>query len=113
MTPDGWCSVFYAGLDSLGGQECTPFSPEIPHNGQNGPKTPQKGVYPPFCTFFILYLYNFFPGASRSPKMVFFYPNMGTGLKKHHFGALAGTRNKIIEVQDKKRAKRGVPPFVR
>ena len=30
------------------------------------------------------------------------------GLKKHHFGAWAGTRKKIIEVQDKKREKMGV-----
>ena len=47
----------------------------------------KKGVPPPpFCTFFILYLYTFFPGACRSPKMVFFNPNMGTGLKNPHFG---------------------------
>ena len=29
-TPDGWCTVFSAGLDFLGGQDCTPFSPKIP-----------------------------------------------------------------------------------
>ena len=31
---------------------------------------------PLFCTFFILYLYNFFPGAGRSLKVVFFKPQM-------------------------------------
>ena len=30
MTPEGRCTVFSADLDSLGGQDCTPFSPEIP-----------------------------------------------------------------------------------
>ena len=59
MTPHGWCTVFSAGLASLGGQKCTPFSPKIPRNGQNGPKSPQKGGTPIFCTLFILYLYNF------------------------------------------------------
>ena len=29
MTPEGWCTVFSAGLDSLGGQYGTPFPPEI------------------------------------------------------------------------------------
>ena len=72
MTPDGWCTVFSAGLYPLGGQECTPFSPEISTNGQNDPKSPQKGGYPPFYTFFILSLYNFFPGAGPGPKKVLF-----------------------------------------
>ena len=45
MTPDGWCTVFSAGLDSLGGQDCTTFSPEIPTNGQNDQqKCPQQKV---------------------------------------------------------------------
>ena len=26
----------------------------------------------PFCTFFILYIYNFFPGADPEPKKVLF-----------------------------------------
>ena len=30
MTPEGWCTVFSAGLGFLGGQYGTPFSPEIP-----------------------------------------------------------------------------------
>ena len=35
-------------------------------------KTHLKRGYPLFCTFFILYAYNFFPGVGPSPKMVFF-----------------------------------------
>ena len=100
MTPMGGV-VFSAGLDSLGGQECTPFSPEIPHNGQNGPKSPQKGGGgPPFfvrflsCTSII-----FFMVPVGAPKWCFFNPNMGTGFKKHHFGACIGSPKKIIEVQ--------------
>ena len=42
-TPDGWCTVFSAGLDSLGGHDCTPFSPKIPK------KCPKWG-YPCFLT---------------------------------------------------------------
>ena len=52
--------------------------------------------------FFIVcaYIY-FFPLVSvRAPKWCFFNPNMGTGLKKHHFGASSGSPKKIIEVQD-------------
>ena len=42
----------------------------------------------------ILYLYNFFWTATTSPKMVFLNPVVILGLKKHHFGARAGTRKK-------------------
>ena len=58
----------------------------------------KKGV-PPFLHVFILHLYNFFPGTGRSPKMAFFNP-IGTGLKKHHFGACSGSPKKNIEVHD-------------
>ena len=37
-----------------------------------GQKSPKTGCTPLFSTFFILYIYNFFPGAGRGPKMVFF-----------------------------------------
>ena len=47
MTPDERGTVFSAGLDFLRGQECTLFSPEIPQNSQNVPKSPQKGGNPP------------------------------------------------------------------
>ena len=47
MTPDGWCTIFSAGLDSLGGQYGTPFSPEIPKIAK---KCPKRG-YPPFGPF--------------------------------------------------------------
>ena len=67
MALDGWCTVFSAGLDSLGGHDWTPFSLEIPRNAQNHLK---KGNF--FCTFFILYIYNFFPGAVPEPKKVLF-----------------------------------------
>ena len=40
MTPEGRCTVFSAGLDSLGGQYGTPFSPGNPQ------KVLQKGVPP-------------------------------------------------------------------
>ena len=35
MTPEGWCTVFSAGLHPLGG---TPFSPEIPKFAKKCPK---------------------------------------------------------------------------
>ena len=38
MTPDGWCTVFAAGLDSMGSQKCTTFSPEIPKIAKKCPK---------------------------------------------------------------------------
>ena len=44
MTLEGRCTVFSADLDSLGGQDCTPFSPEIPKISK---KYPKQG-YPPF-----------------------------------------------------------------
>ena len=73
--------------------------------------TPSQGCYTwppllPSCTSII-----FFRRATTSPKMVFFNPIPILGLKKHHFGAPVGTRKKFIEVHDKKRAKKGVPPF--
>ena len=96
MTPDGGgCTVFSAGLDSLGGLECTPFSPEIPHTGQNGQKSPQKGENPPFCTFFILYLYIFFLVPVGAPKWCFFNPNMGMGLKNTILGLAVALRKKL------------------
>ena len=70
----------------------------------------KKGGTPLFCTVFILYLYNFFPGAGPSPKMVFFNHNMTTGLKKHHFGACGGSPKKIIEVQDGRRGEPRIAP---
>ena len=91
-----------------GGQDCTPFSQEIPKISKKCPKQPPgaiRGPPPPN-----LYLYKNFRRTTTSPKVVFFNPVPILGLKKHHFGALAGTRKKIIEVQDKKRAKRGVNP---
>ena len=96
MTPDGRYTVFSAGMDSLGGQECTSFSPEIPQNGQNGPKSPPKGGTPPLHVLYLVPLYIFFPGASRSPKMGGFKLQYGNGVKKHHFGAPAGTIKKNI-----------------
>ena len=57
-----------------------------------------------------LYLYIFFRRATTSPKVMFFNPVPILGLKKHHFEAPTGTRKKIIEVQDKKHAKKGYPP---
>ena len=92
---DGWCTVFSAGLDSLGGQERAPFSPEIPQMAKMAQNHLKKGGTPIFCTVFILYLYNFFTGADRSPKIVFFYPYVRTGLKKHHFGACGGSPKKL------------------
>ena len=57
---------------------------------------PGRGT-PLFCTFFIVYLYNFFfLVPAGAPKWCFFNPNMGTGLKKHHFGACSGSPKKII-----------------
>ena len=52
MTPDGWRTVFLAGLDSLGVQDCTPFSPEIPQNVQNHLKKGKKTLFARFlsCT---------------------------------------------------------------
>ena len=67
MTP-----VFSAGLDSLEGQECPPFSQEIPHNGQNVPKSPQKGGYPPFARFYLAPLYIFFLVPAGAPQWCFF-----------------------------------------
>ena len=40
LTPEGRCAVFSADLDSLGGQDCTPFLPEI----AKSPKVPKIGV---------------------------------------------------------------------
>ena len=48
MTPEGWCTVFSAGLDSLGGQDCTTVFTGNPQNRQKGPKI---GV-PPFLAIF-------------------------------------------------------------
>ena len=55
-----------------------------------------RGVTPLFCTFFILYLYIiFFSWCRPEPQNgVFFNPNKGTGLKKHHFGACSGSPKK-------------------
>ena len=59
MTPEGWCTVFSAGLDSLGGPvRHTVFT----GNPQNRQKVPKKSpgvlyVVPPPPN---LYLYNFF-----------------------------------------------------
>ena len=39
MTSDERCTVFSAGLYSIGGQDCTPFSPEIPQNAQTRGQT--------------------------------------------------------------------------
>ena len=47
MTPEGRYTVFSAALDSLGGQEFTPFSPEIPKISK---KCPKQG-YPPWPFF--------------------------------------------------------------
>ena len=47
MTPDGWCTVFSAGLDSQGGRYGTLFSPETPKIAR---KCPQRGT--PFLTNF-------------------------------------------------------------
>ena len=81
--------------------------------GGNFLKIGQKGGYPSGVLYVPpnLYLYNFFGEPLQAPKWCFFDPVPILGLKKHHFGALAGTRKKIIEVQDKKRVKRGDPPF--
>ena len=38
MTPEAWCTVFSAGLGSLGGQYGTQFSPEIPKIAKKCPK---------------------------------------------------------------------------
>ena len=38
IAPEGRCAVFSASLDSLGGQDCTPFSPEIPKISKKCPK---------------------------------------------------------------------------
>ena len=38
MTPEGWCTVFSAGLDSLRGLSGTPFSPGNPQKCQKVPK---------------------------------------------------------------------------
>ena len=59
----------------------------------------------PSCTSII-----FFGEPPHAPKWCFFNPVVILGLKKHHFGARAGTRKKIIEVQDKNRAKKGGYP---
>ena len=43
---------------------------------QNGQKSPKTGGYPPFCTFFNVYIYNFFYGwRPRGQKVVFLTPN--------------------------------------
>ena len=57
MTPNGWYTVFSASLDSLGGQDCTPFSAEIPKSAQN------RGT-PPF--FFLTHF--------REPCRILGYP---------------------------------------
>ena len=54
---------------------------------------------------------NFFGEPLHAPKWCFFNPVVILGLKKHHFGARAGTRKKSIEVQDKNRAKKGGTPL--
>ena len=74
MTSDGWCTVFSAGLDSLGGQQYTPFSPEIPQNGQNGPKSPQKGGTSFFARFLSCTSIIFFLVPAGGPKWCFLTP---------------------------------------
>ena len=51
MNREGWCTVFSAGLDSLGGQYGTPFPPEIPKIAKKCP----KGGYPPLTNFSVRY----------------------------------------------------------
>ena len=54
-----------------------------------------KGGTSLVCTFFILCAYKFFPGVDPSPKVVFFNPNMGTGLKTPTFGGPTCTPKKL------------------
>ena len=82
ITPDGWCTVFSASLDSLGGQDCTPLPPEIP---QNGPKSPQKGETPLFSRFLSCTSINFFLVPAHGPKRCFINPKMGAALIKYGF----------------------------
>ena len=70
MTPDGWCTVFSAGLDSLGGQDCTQFLLEIP---QNGPKSPRG---PPLHVFLSCTSIIFFLVPAQSPKRCYLNPKM-------------------------------------
>ena len=110
---EGRCTIFSAGLHPLGDQSGTPFSPKIPKIAK---KVPKIGVPPgcytwppllPSCTSII-----FFGEPLQAPKWCFFNAVPILGFKKKHLcGAPAGTRKKIIEVQDKKRVKRGYPPF--
>ena len=48
-TPEGRCAVLSADLDSLGGQDCTPFSPQI---SKISKKCPKQGYPPPFWPIF-------------------------------------------------------------
>ena len=97
MTLDERCTVFSAGLDSLGGQDCTPFSPEIPRNAQNHLK---KGGKNPYCTFFILYIYKFFSWHRlRAQKGVILTPKWEPRQNNMGFGGRTGFHKKIIDVQ--------------
>ena len=80
MTPDGWCTVFSK-------------SQQMAKMIQN--HLTWGGGTPLFCTFFILYLYNFFLVPAGAPKWCFFNPNMGTGLKNTILGLVVALRKKL------------------
>ena len=50
----------------------TGFALILAQKAQNGQKAPKTGGYPPFCTFFNVYIYNFFLGGGPGAKKVVF-----------------------------------------
>ena len=53
MTPDGWCTVFSAGLDSLGGQDSHSFHRKSPRMAKMAQNHLKKGG-PPFLHVFYI-----------------------------------------------------------
>ena len=62
------------------------FNRKSPKMAENHLKGRVGGGVSPFLHVFYLVPLYFFYGADRSPKMVFFNPNMGTGLKTPVWG---------------------------
>ena len=76
MTPMG--GVPFSLLDSMGGQDCALFSPEIPQNCQ---KAPKMGGTPIFSRILSCTSIIFFLGLAQGPKRCYCNPKMGAALK--------------------------------
>ena len=67
MAPDGWYTVFSASLDSLGGQDCAPFSAKIAQKCPQWPRGSLAGLLPPPPDLIHYKLFVGGPGTPQTP----------------------------------------------